>query len=221
MSNQNDPVKPVKPAKTAAPPKKRKPVALIVIGCAAVFLLCIGSFVVILFIVNSGIFDNGTYLTGYSYSSDQENVIDAFGPPEAFNITFNIEEDGTEKVEVWKFIELDEIFTFNNGNFVERKHYFFDDFDDVEIYNLNLEPDDFYGVETKYDLEEVLETGPSATTTLDESVLNGVTYYYEYGQWLHAVEVDGMIVSIDQKAYIDTTDGASDDEPLGFYQVGN
>lgn len=206
MSNQNDSAKPAKPtALPTTPPKKRKPVALIVIGCAAVLFLCTGAFVVILLVVNSGMFGDGqTDLTGYSYSSDQQNVIDAFGSPEAFNITFNINENGTEKAEVWKFIELDEIFTFNNGDFVERKHYFFDDFDDVEIYNLNLDPEDFYGVETKYDLEDVLGTGPSATTTLDESVLNGVTYYYEYDRWLHAVEIDGIIVSIDQKAYIDS-----------------
>lgn len=137
---------------------------------------------------------------GYTYSWDHKKFIDAFGPPKSFIIAYNIKENGiTKKIETWKYPELDEIFVFNNGEFITRKHYNFDLPEGKKTFSLQLEPKDYYNFKTISDLEKILETWPTATTEINKEILGKTTKYYEYDQWLDAGEYNGKLVYINQK----------------------
>ncbi|MBD3362257.1 hypothetical protein GF362_00885 [Candidatus Dojkabacteria bacterium] len=207
--------------------KKKKGIILL-FAAFSVFCLCI-CFAIIFVFPNFDFGDLGQIGTVSNiYSKDQKKFIDEFGLPDSYNITIDNEFEEQTRIEVWKYVDIDEIFTFNDGEFIGRKHYYFDDVDGVEVYSLNLEPKDFYDVETREDLDRILGTAPSATTTIDESILGGGTKYYEYGIWLHAAELDGTIVSIDQKAFTEKAEkptseinnaevGAGDDQEQDIF----
>ena len=100
------------------------------------------------------------------YTQDQKKVIEAFGLPDAFKIV----NASDKRVETWYYQNLNEVFAFNNGQFLARSHY------DYQLPNkvqaISLAPKDFYSAQKLNDVVRVVGFEPSLTGEINDSALD-------------------------------------------------
>ncbi len=113
--------------------------------------------------------------SGVSYSENQQRVIDNFGLPQTFTIA---QQDG-QKLESWKYIYLDEIFVFQDGEFVARQHFNFDLNTDEGLY-LDYQPQDFYQLQSLKEISELLAREPSFEAQIDPEIMGEDNYFYSF-----------------------------------------
>jgi len=160
-----------------------------------------------------------------SYSENQQRVINNFGLPQ----TFTIAKDNDQILENWKYIYLDEIFVFQDGDFVARQHFNFD----VELENgiyLNLEPKDFYAATSLEQLNQLLGREPSFEAEIDQDVSEDIQLFVSYDDLLNATLWEDKVIGLQTVALKSAPDteistapstGANDVDRPGKIYVAN
>jgi len=143
----------------------------------------------------------GTSKNKSLYSENQTRIIDNFGEPQVFTLA---KEDGNT-LEYWKYIFLDEIFVFENGEFVSREHFNFDTEEDEAIY-LGLSPKDFYAITSIEEINKLLESEPNTESELDSGLLGKGYKFYSYDDLLNITTKDDLVQGIQGVAYKKTGD---------------
>lgn len=134
--------------------------------------------------------------SGVSYSENQQRVIDNFGLPQTFTIA---QQDG-QKLESWKYIYLDEIFVFQDGEFVARQHFNFDLNTDEGLY-LDYQPQDFYQLQSLKEISELLAREPSFEAQIDPEIMGEDNYFYSFDHFLNVSVVNDEVVGIQTVAF--------------------
>lgn len=122
------------------------------------------------------------------YSENQLRVIENFGKPQTFKFAT---QDG-ETLEYWRYLYLDEIFIFQDGDFVATQHYNFDVEEDKAIY-FDLEPADFYQSKSIEDVNKLVDSKPTLEADIDDDILGKGYKFYSYGELLNITTHDGKI----------------------------
>ncbi len=139
-----------------------------------------------------------------SYSENQQRVINNFGLPQTFTIA---QQDG-QKLESWKYIYLDEIFVFQDGEFVARQHFNFDLNADEGLY-LDYEPKDFYQLQSLEEISEFLAREPSFEAQIDTEIMGENNYFYSFDYFLNVSVANKQVVGIQTIAF-KTSEKAND-----------
>ena len=139
-----------------------------------------------------------------AYSENQERVIANFGLPQTYKIAT---QDG-EKLEYWRYIYLDEIFIFQDGEFIARQHFNFDIEENQAMY-LQLEPSSFYDQANISGINQLLDTEPTLEAEIDAEILGPDYKFYSYSQLLNITTQQDSIVVIDSLALKSTDDEGS------------
>lgn len=126
-----------------------------------------------------------------AYSENQQRVIANFGLPQ----TFTFSKNNNQTLENWKYIFLDEIFIFQDGEFIARQHYNFDVDSDEAVY-LSLEPQDLYAITTMDDLNDLLHRQPSLEADIEYSGSAKPEKFISYDHLLNAIVSDNELVGI-------------------------
>lgn len=138
------------------------------------------------------------------YTDDQKKFIYNFGRPNSWELTFNQEDEPT--LEVWKYIELGEVITFGDGNFIDRVEYGFPVPEGNVIMDAMIEPKDVYKLTTLEELNDLLGTEPTVTADINSEIWEGAKFY-SYDEIVTAGTIDDELVFIKTQSYsIDLSD---------------
>ena len=129
------------------------------------------------------------------YSENQTRVIKNFGKPQTFK--FVTQNDQT--LEYWRYLYLDEIFIFQNGEFVASQHYNFDLEENEAIY-FQLEPADFYQNKSIANINQLINSEPTLEADIDNDILGEGYKFYSYGQLLDVTTNNDSVEVIDTVA---------------------
>ncbi len=183
-------------------PKKKLGVILLFIFVAASFLLLALNWQKIASKL-------GSSFSTSAYSENQQRVIDNFGLPQ----TFTLAKDGDQILENWKYIYLDEIFVFQDGEFVARQHFNFDVEQDGGVY-LNLEPKDLYSISSLEQLNDLLGRGPSFEADIDLETVDEPQSFANYSDLMNVMLAEDKIIGLQTIALRSEADVVEADESL-------
>jgi|GEM_PF-5349584 len=141
---------------------------------------------------------------GVSYTENQQRVIDNFGLPQ----TFTLAQQDEQRLESWKYIYLDEIFVFQDGEFVARQHYNFD-LNIDEGLHLDYEPKDFYQLQSLEEISKFLAREPSFEAQIDPEIMGEDNYFYSFDHFLNVSVDNEKVVGIQTVAF-KTSEEAND-----------
>ncbi len=133
------------------------------------------------------------------YSEDQQKVIDAFGQPDEFVISFNVEED--PRFETWKYIEIGKEFVFNDGVYQEVHNVEFGVPDDQVFMKAKIDPEDVYGLSTIDELEDELDTDATSFMDVDENVWENAVFY-DFAGVVTAATIDDKLVFVKTQSHV-------------------
>lgn len=134
-----------------------------------------------------------------NYSEDQQKVIDAFGQPDEFVISFNVEED--PRFETWKYIEIGKEFVFEGGKYVEVHNVEFGVPEDQVFMKAKIDPEDVYDLSTINDLEDELETDATSFMDVDEAVWEDAVFY-DFAGVVTAATIDDKLVFVKTQSHV-------------------
>jgi hypothetical protein len=150
----------------------------------------------------------GNSFSTSAYSENQQRVIDNFGLPQ----TFTLAKDGDQVLENWKYIYLDEVFVFQNGEFIARQHFNFDVEEDDGVY-LSLEPKDFYTIKNLEQLNDLLGREPSFEANVDMETAAKPQVFVSYSDLLNVLLENDIITGLQTIALKARADSAEADTP--------
>ncbi len=133
------------------------------------------------------------------YTEDQQKVIDAFGQPDEFVVSFNVEED--PRFETWKYIEIGKEFVFNDGQYREVHNVDFGVPDDQVFMKAKIDPEDVYGLSTIDELEDELDTDATAFMDVDEDVWENAVFY-DFAGVVTAASIDDKLVFVKTQSHV-------------------
>lgn len=112
-----------------------------------------------------------------SYSSDQQKIIKAFGPPDYFEITYNVDDE--PMMETWKYVEIGKVFMFVDKNFVETIPFEFSEANSSSaLLNAPIEPSDIYYLTNIDELTNKLGIQPEVSELNSELMENAKLYNF-------------------------------------------
>jgi hypothetical protein len=150
----------------------------------------------------------GNFFSTSAYSENQQRVIDNFGLPQ----TFTLARDGDQILENWKYIYLDEIFVFQDGEFIARQHFNFNVEEDEGVYP-NLEPKDFYTIKILEQLNNLLGREPSFEANIDMETAGEPQLFASYSDLLNVLLENDIITGLQTIALKARADSAEVDTP--------
>ncbi len=145
------------------------------------------------------------------YSENQQRVILNFGKPQTFKIAMK---DG-QRLEYWRYIYLDEVFVFQDGEFIARQHFNFDVDDNQGIY-FQVEPNNFYQLQKIEQVNDFLGITPTIEAEIDSQILGPDYKFYSYGDIFNITTHEDIVTVIDSTAIkkeLDTTSQTNNQTP--------
>lgn len=156
------------------------------------------------------------------YTEDQQKVVDAFGNPDEFVISYNVEKD--PRFETWKYIEIGKEFVFEAGKYVDAYNVEFGVPEDQVFMKAKIDPEDVYGLATIDDLEDELDTDATSYMNVNEDVWENAVFY-DFAGVVTAATIDDKLVFVKTQSHVTPykwdeiaakVEGAPDDASDGY-----